>query len=107
MTLQVSCLVTYNDCFNYSNLSSFLASPDYTLPASFFVTFDTNSMSGDTLCVTIGLAPDTLKEGDESFTVSISDSGDAGTQTPTSATVTIEDDDGKFRIYSNFHSVTA
>ena len=47
------------------------------------------------MCVTIMLIDDTIKEGDEQFTVSISDGGGAIVASPSSAMVTIAGNDGK------------
>ena len=74
-----------------------IATADYTPPDPFSVTFDTLPSSGaeSSLCVTIMLIDDTIKEGDEQFTVSISDGGGAQVMSPSSATVTITGNDGK------------
>ena len=71
----------------------------YVEPADFSLTTSTVMfVSGDTgatvRCIDINLVQDQILEGDETFTVSISNFGGAGTGAITSATVTINDDDG-------------
>ena len=46
------------------------------------------------MCFMFNLMEDQILEGDETFTVSISDFGGAGQGAITSATVTINDNDG-------------
>ena len=62
------------------------------------MTFTVNSLSGSSQCSDILLDEDFFIEGDHSFTVSISNSGGAGTAAPTEATVTIDDNDGKLNV---------
>ena len=73
-----------------------IATADYS-PSAFSVTFNTLPLSGaeSSLCVTIMLIDDASKEGNEQFTVSISDGGGALVISPSSATVTINGNDGK------------
>ena len=65
-------------------------SEDYSLSVSSVV------FTGATMeCLTFELTPDDILEGSEQFTVGISDFGGALMGSITSATVTIEDDDGE------------
>ena len=70
---------------------------DYTHANPLRVTFTTLPSNGDdsSLCVTIMLIDDMIKEGDEQFTVSISNGGGATVTSPSSAMVTIAGNDGK------------
>ena len=52
-------------------------------------------MGATTECLTFDVLDDTALEGTESFTVSITDFGEGIAGSPTSATVVIEDGDGK------------
>ena len=58
------------------------------------VTFGPGDMSGDTKCFELNLIQDQVIEGDEAFTVTITDFGGANEGAITEATVTISNDDG-------------
>ena len=58
------------------------------------VTFGPGDPGGTPMCIDINLVQDQILEGDETFTVSITNFGGAGQGAITSATVTINDDDG-------------
>ena len=74
-----------------------IGAADYTHADPLRVTFTTLPSNGgdSSLCVTIILIDDTIKEGDEQFTVSISDGGGALVTSPSSAMVTIAGNDGR------------
>ena len=57
------------------------------------VTFTSSDSSGDTKCITFDLKTDMLLEGDETFTVAISNSTEFASGTISQATVTIQDED--------------
>ena len=60
------------------------------------VTF--TSLSGNMLCASFSLSDDTILEDAETFTVAITNSSGAVLGSPSSATVTINDDiDGQFQ----------
>ena len=65
---------------------------DYS-PTTSSVTF--TSLSGNMLCASFSLSDDTILEDAETFTVAITDSGGAVLGSPSSATVTIHDNDGQ------------
>ena len=74
-----------------------IGAADYLHANPLRVTFTTLPSNGDdsSLCVNIMLINDTIKEGNEQFTVSISDGGGATVTSPSSAVVTIAGNDGK------------
>ena len=57
-----------------------------------------NSATGAMVCATVTLSDDTILEGAETFTVAITDSGGAVLGSPSNATVTINDNDGQYRL---------
>lgn len=66
---------------------------DFSLNTS-IVTFGPDDMGGDAKCFDFDLIQDLILEGDEAFTVAITDFRGAGQGATTSATVTINDNDG-------------
>ena len=56
------------------------------------------SLSGNMLCASFSLSDDTILEDVETFTVAIIDPGGAVLGSPSSATVTIHDNDGWYQI---------
>lgn len=63
-------------------------------PSDGVLTFNTGSVSGQRQCTTFTIIDDDLLEGDENFQVSLdSPTGGANLDDPTSATVTITDND--------------
>ena len=73
-------------------------SNDHTL-ASGTLTFDNVTLQ----CFTFDISNDTIIEGDEFFTVEITDLGGATAGNPTTAIVTIQDNDGGFIHHKAFH----
>ena len=65
---------------------------DYSPTTVQSVTF--TSVSGNMLCITFTLIDDTSKEGPQTFTVTITNTGGATLGSPSTATVTINDNDG-------------
>ena len=65
---------------------------DYS-PTTSSVTF--TSLSDNVLCASFSSSDDTILEDAETFTVAITDSGGAVLGSPSSATVTIHDNDGQ------------
>ena len=56
------------------------------------------SLSDNVLCASFSLSDDTILEDVETFTVAITDPGGAVLGSPSSATVTIHDNDGWYQI---------
>ena len=84
----------FNVCFNVA-----AAGDDFTVDAPFTVTFPPSAtLPTMTQCADVTTLPDTLLEGDHSFTVAIStitnDDVDAGTAS--SIVVTIDDEEGTY-----------
>ena len=67
---------------------------DYMLPSEISVVFTGSTVA----CLTFELTEDAILEGSEMFTVEITDFGGALMGSITSATVTIEDNDGEYLI---------
>ena len=67
---------------------------DYMLPSEISVVFTGSTVA----CLTFELTEDAILEGSEVFTVEITDFGGALMGSITSATVTIEDNDGEYLI---------
>ena len=70
-----------------------IVAADFTLTTS-MVTFGPGDTSGNTKCFEFNLIQDDMLEGDEAFTVVITDFGGANQGAITEATVIIDDDDG-------------
>ena len=86
-----------SDYITYKILSLLcLGAGDFTPMAVSSVTF--NAVSGTMQCVTYTLTDDSILEGTETFTVAITHTGGAALGSPSSAIVTIHDDDGQYII---------
>lgn len=81
-------------CYTSCKYTCFTVGVDYTA-SNFQVTF-TPVNQGQLLCRTIPVMDDLVCEGDETISVSVTTIDPAVTLSPSSAVVTIIDNDGKF-----------